>query len=418
MLKFCPECGSKISGGKFCGNCGVDLSKYETDSVATDNTDAPEADGAVDELQASVDEKQTRDDKLRVMIIRGAYDEAEKICNERIEVDPMDKTAYIGLIRIVSHNYKEYEGVEIAEHIRIAEEIFGGEDELLKNIEYAKYYVARKAHLDELRRRMDEERRLSELFEFSVNADGSYTINKLKDNTAISVVIPNSVTRIGKNAFLACGSLTSIEIPDSVTSIGEQAFSSCISLAKIEIPNSVTSIGEYAFFSCNSLASIVIPDGVVRIESYLFAHCSSLASVKIPSGVTFIGERAFSGCSRLTGIEIPNTVVNIDERVFSGCSGLGSIKIPDSVTIIGERAFYGCSDLESVEIGNSVKSIGESAFFGCSSLTSIDIPDSVTSMGDSMFSGCSSLKKATVSGDLRYNDFPDNCEVMIRQEEN
>lgn len=28
MLKFCPECGSKTNGGKFCGGCGADLSKY------------------------------------------------------------------------------------------------------------------------------------------------------------------------------------------------------------------------------------------------------------------------------------------------------------------------------------------------------------------------------------------------------
>ena len=46
-------------------------------------------------------------------------------------------------------------------------------------------------------------------------------------------IIPNSVTRIGNEAFFDCESLTSITIPDSVTSIGDEAFYYCESLKEV-----------------------------------------------------------------------------------------------------------------------------------------------------------------------------------------
>ena len=48
-----------------------------------------------------------------------------------------------------------------------------------------------------------------------------------------SIILPNSVTRIGKSAFYGCSSLTNITIPNSVTTIGSSAFDECSKLKEI-----------------------------------------------------------------------------------------------------------------------------------------------------------------------------------------
>lgn len=77
--------------------------------------------------------------------------------------------------------------------------------------------------------------------------------------TSIFVVLPNSVTTIGKTEF--CSSLKSVIIPDEVKSIGECVFGDCGPLTKIFISEIVASLDTNPFCTCGQLRSIEIAEG-------------------------------------------------------------------------------------------------------------------------------------------------------------
>ena len=132
-----------------------------------------------------------------------------------------------------------------------------------------------------------------------------------------SVTIGNSVTSIGGYAFYGCSGLEKVIVPDIAAWCGI-AFNNSqanplhyakhlysdetTEITNLIIPNSVTSIGDDAFYGCSGLTSVTIGNSVTSIGGYAFRGCSGLTSVTIGNSVKEIGSSAFAYCEELTDV--------------------------------------------------------------------------------------------------------------------
>ncbi len=100
-----------------------------------------------------------------------------------------------------------------------------------------------------------------------------------------------------------------IEIPETyneiaVTQILDDGFKNLTTLQKVIIPDSITVIGINAFYNCIGLDTVSQSDNLLRIEPYAFYGCQSLETIVIPDSITYIGNHAFYQAG-LTSVDFP-----------------------------------------------------------------------------------------------------------------
>lgn len=294
-------------------------------------------------------------------------------------------------------------------------------------------------------------------------ADEAFNITSLKGDLAL----PAGLQSLGVKAFYRT-SLSSVDIPESISRIGRDAFSQCKQLASVrynaveaELFNPETtnqggvfcmagiSVGGYAL-SIGSNTRI-IPDylfenGILTesklekgggIRTLSFAENCMLDSIGMaaftgnallsgnldfPASVRSIGTGTFSECKQLQSVNIPSTVRYLGDEVFSGCNGLKKICY-DVVDGKGRNVFPVLKEEEKnigfdLIIGSHVKtipdnfctnaaidsislhkaqhlqSIGDNAFSDCSKMQgheALAFSDAIKSIGNSAFNNCKAL---------------------------
>jgi len=244
--------------------------------------------------------------------------------------------------------------------------------------------------------------------------------NAFSGCTALALVVfaeNTGLTTIGESSFEGCTSLVSIAIPGSVTTIGKKAFSNCTVLNKITFAenNSLTTLGAYAFYGCSSIESMTVPSGIASISDYTFAYCTSLMSVTFDedSKLTYIGKRAFSNCYFLTTVTLPKELNSIDFEAFGNCYRLVEIINRSSINIVAGSAENGYLSYRAKEIHSGDSRVdtkddflfytyeGVNYLFGyIGNSISLVLPDDYNGMAyvinDYAFYGCESLESISI----------------------
>lgn len=279
--------------------------------------------------------------------------------------------------------------------------------------------------------------------EFVTEGNGSYKIsnndtryietgklpNNIFRNCSVlnTIVLPESVTSIGSEAFRECTNLEHVDFSTNITFIDSYAFYNCSNLKSIEIPSTVTSLGYESFGQCKKLEnvtfgndsklveisgwalyqtglkSITIPASVETIGDYAFYYCNSLNTVGFEEGshLSEIKNNAFYN-SAISSIEIPEGCLEIGECGFESCRNLSRVSIPSTLVSIEREAFRYCSNLVEIRIPEDSKltAIEENAFDG-TGITSLYIPKGLFSISN-IFSNASQLQSLTVHPDNKY----------------
>lgn len=260
-----------------------------------------------------------------------------------------------------------------------------------------------------------------------------------------NIVIPNTVTKIGDEAFKGNKKVTGVTIPGSVVDIGNNAFEGCEKLEKVAFTNPDGAnnnllIRLSAFKDCTKLTDVEIPARVKQIVGNIFKDCTSLMEIKVNAnnpyyfaqeGVLFgpalveyspkydenyvllaypagrqgeytipsqVNEKTidqvwtsgFEGAVGLMDITIPASIGRLGTAAFEN-TGLTHVTIPDAVQQVDPAVFQNCTKLVSVKLPAGLTEIDQYMFANCTSLQYVDMPDSITKINIYAFHNCTSL---------------------------
>ena len=183
------------------------------------------------------------------------------------------------------------------------------------------------------------------------------------------LTIPEGVTEISAQCFLACKDLGKVSFPPTLKMIYAGAFQDS-RIDEVDFPEGLEGIADLAFSGVKNLRRAILPNSCQRLGSGIFGEIDSLREIRFPEGISDIPWCAVWNCPKLETVRIPESVENIQFDAFYMCENLRTVNLPSRLRQIDDRAFYSCP-LDSVVFPATLERIGGAAFYGNPHLSKI-----------------------------------------------
>lgn len=239
-------------------------------------------------------------------------------------------------------------------------------------------------------------------FVFDLNKEGDgYIFCGVGTCEATEIVVPSEfeglpVVEIGPCAFQATD-VTSVVIPDSVTKIGDFAFRACKQLRTVTMPAVRRDFG--------------ISNSIYEDERNIgvFDGCTDLTLTITAGSFRRIYEGAFRNRPEIVSVILKGNFIALEYEAFAGCTELKRFTVDGDVSSFWSSAFAGCTALEQFIIGDQATSLEYLTFERCTALQSIEIGSGLCSLNGFAFKECSQPKSVTVSKENQFFYSKDNC---------
>lgn len=148
--------------------------------------------------------------------------------------------------------------------------------------------------------------------------EGIREIDRLGGKFNSTVVLPQSLERIEREAFYCTEFPGPIELPANLVFIGFRAFLESNLSGKIVIPDLIDCVSEEAF-NKTRISEVVVGDQVLQIEKNAFGRNEELKRVELGKNIEFIGAHAFSDCPQLQLMVVNAKEPPYAPEAFTGC---------------------------------------------------------------------------------------------------
>lgn len=132
-----------------------------------------------------------------------------------------------------------------------------------------------------------------------------------------TVNIPESCKQIGTYSFYTTD-ISEVNFPEGLEKILNYAFRKCINIKKVILPDSLTELGAQAFNEVTELTELHFGTGITTITSTNFKTLNVLKELTIPANITAIAVSNFYECPSLENLYILGSELTISNASFLG----------------------------------------------------------------------------------------------------